>query len=225
MERLWAGWRSAYLEDLDAPADPSGVTTRPEPIEGSLFERILASGVLRVGMDASYPPFETENADGTCAGYDVDLARALAARWGVRAEFVNVHLDGLYDALRAGKCDVIISAIPYDRTMTRDVLYSTAYLNAGLVLVVREGWAASTAATGRPQAAIDTAIVGVVDRIDLASRIVYLALSHFPNDIRSRQSVTTVSLIIALFTLDNRRCRRVITICHCNRQVSRTGRR
>lgn len=36
-----------------------------------------------------------------------------------------------------------------------------------VVLVVREGWAASTAATGRPQAAIDTAIVGVVDRIDL----------------------------------------------------------
>jgi ethanolamine utilization protein EutN len=36
-----------------------------------------------------------------------------------------------------------------------------------IVLVVREGWAASTAATGRPQAAIDTAIIGVVDRVDL----------------------------------------------------------
>ena len=36
-----------------------------------------------------------------------------------------------------------------------------------IVLLVREGWAASTAATGRPQAAIDTAIIGVVDRIEL----------------------------------------------------------
>lgn len=36
-----------------------------------------------------------------------------------------------------------------------------------LVIVVREGWAASTAATGRPQAAIDAAIVGVVDHVDL----------------------------------------------------------
>jgi ethanolamine utilization protein EutN len=36
-----------------------------------------------------------------------------------------------------------------------------------VVLVVREGWAASPAATGRPQAAIDAAIVGIVDRIDL----------------------------------------------------------
>ena len=37
------------------------------------------------------------------------------------------------------------------------------------VILVREGWGASTAATGRPQAAIDTAIIGVVDRIDLES--------------------------------------------------------
>ena len=43
-------------------------------------------------------------------------------------------------------------------------------VNAGvgdLVLIVQEGWGASTAATGEAGAAIDSAIVGVVDRIDL----------------------------------------------------------
>ncbi len=35
------------------------------------------------------------------------------------------------------------------------------------VLIVQEGWSASTAATGKPGAAIDSAIVGVIDRIDL----------------------------------------------------------
>ena len=35
------------------------------------------------------------------------------------------------------------------------------------VLIVQEGWSASTAATGEAGAAIDSAIVGVVDRIDL----------------------------------------------------------
>src|SRR6185369_9331221 len=35
------------------------------------------------------------------------------------------------------------------------------------VLIVQEGWSASTAATGKAGAAIDSAIVGVVDRIDL----------------------------------------------------------
>ena len=35
------------------------------------------------------------------------------------------------------------------------------------VLVVQEGWSASTAATGEAGAAIDSAIVGVVDYVDL----------------------------------------------------------
>lgn len=36
-----------------------------------------------------------------------------------------------------------------------------------VVLIVQEGWGASTAATGEQGAAIDSAIVGVVDRVDL----------------------------------------------------------
>lgn len=43
-------------------------------------------------------------------------------------------------------------------------------VNAGegdTVLIVQEGWSASTAATTRPGAAIDSAIVGVVDYVDL----------------------------------------------------------
>jgi microcompartment protein CcmK/EutM len=35
------------------------------------------------------------------------------------------------------------------------------------VLVVQEGWSASTAATGQPGAAIDSTIVGVVDTVEL----------------------------------------------------------
>ena len=35
------------------------------------------------------------------------------------------------------------------------------------VLIVQEGWGASTAATGKAGAAIDSAIVGVIDTIDL----------------------------------------------------------
>jgi len=42
--------------------------------------------------------------------------------------------------------------------------------NAGegdIVIIAQEGWSASTASTGKPGAAIDSAIVGVVDYIDL----------------------------------------------------------
>jgi polar amino acid transport system substrate-binding protein len=109
--------------------------TRTDPT----WERIQRQGVVRVCMDAAYPPFDVQDSSGRFAGYDVDLATELAARWGVGTEFVNVHFDGLYDALLAGKCDVLLSALPYDENMTEDVLFSPSYFNAGLLLAVRDG--------------------------------------------------------------------------------------
>lgn len=100
------------------------------------WEIIQERGFMRVGMDASYPPFEWIDENGTFQGYDVALAQALAERWGVRVEWVNIHFDGLYDALSVGRIDMIVSALPYDRTLTRDVIYSRPYFNAGQVLVV-----------------------------------------------------------------------------------------
>ena len=49
------------------------------------MDRILETGILRVGMDASYPPFEYIDGEGNLVGLDVDLGRELAARLGVEA--------------------------------------------------------------------------------------------------------------------------------------------
>lgn len=102
------------------------------------WERIQARGELRVGMDASFPPFEVVTASGEFVGYDIELARELGRRWGLAVVFVNIHFDGLYDALLENKCDLLLSALPYDRDLTQDVDYSTAYFQAGQVLVTRQ---------------------------------------------------------------------------------------
>ncbi len=47
------------------------------------WARIQRDRVFRVGMDASYPPFEVVNEAGN-SSLCVDLARALAERWGCR---------------------------------------------------------------------------------------------------------------------------------------------
>ncbi len=106
--------------------------------DGTL-ERVQSGRVLRVGLDASFPPFETLDTAGEVSGVDADLARALAARLGAEAAFVNLGFDGLYDALLADKVDVVISGLPYDPRRTQDVIYSPPYFNAGQVLVTRAG--------------------------------------------------------------------------------------
>lgn len=102
------------------------------------LDDIRAKGVLRVGIDPSYPPFATVK-DGQVEGYETELARAIAADLGVRVEFVPLALDGLYDALLAEKVDLLISALPFIYERQREVRYSQPYYQAGQVLVVRAG--------------------------------------------------------------------------------------
>jgi len=100
------------------------------------WERVQLSGVLRVGLDPSYPPFEyTDDHTGEIVGYDVDLAQLLGEQLGLEVAIVNAGFDGLYPALKVGRFDCIISAFPYDPLLTRDVGFSMAYFQAGLALV------------------------------------------------------------------------------------------
>jgi ABC-type amino acid transport substrate-binding protein len=102
------------------------------------LERIKEERMLRVGLDASYPPFESIDEDSKeISGFDVDLAREIGQRLGAKVETVNIGFDGLYDALKAGRVDMIVSGLPYDPRLTEDVAYSVAYFNAGQMLVVR----------------------------------------------------------------------------------------
>jgi ethanolamine utilization protein EutN len=55
-----------------------------------------------------------------------------------------------------------------EETATTVLALNTVDAGVGdTVLIVQEGWSASTASTGKPGAAIDSAIVGVVDYVDL----------------------------------------------------------
>lgn len=107
-----------------------------------VWEHIQSTGQWRVGMDASFPPFQDLDEAGRPVGFDVDLARAIAAYWGVEAQIEGLGFDGLVDAVHAGRIDSAISALPYQPERTQDVAFSAAYFEAGLALVTPAGSAA-----------------------------------------------------------------------------------
>jgi polar amino acid transport system substrate-binding protein len=112
--------------------------TPGEELKDETWERIQQNGIMRIGIDASYPPFEDIDQEGNLVGFDIDLSHELGRRFGVDAEFVIISFDGLYDALQVERVDLLLSALPFDPRLTEDVAYSHPYFNAGQVLVVRE---------------------------------------------------------------------------------------
>ncbi len=100
--------------------------------------RVRREGVLRVGTDATYPPFETVNpSDGTVVGFDADLMRAIGERIGVRVQFLVVPFDGILAALKNRKYDAVISAMTITEERAREVLFSEPYYAAGQSICVR----------------------------------------------------------------------------------------
>ena len=70
----------------------------------------------------------------------------------------------------AGARVMVCQPVTPEGAETGATLLALDSVDAGIgdiVLIVQEGWGASTAATGEQGAAIDSAIVGVVDRVDL----------------------------------------------------------
>lgn len=107
--------------------------------EDRAWQQVQETGVLRVGLDASYPPFETLDESGRIVGFDADLATEIGRRLGVRVELVNIAYDGLYDSLVTRRVDLLASALAPLPEAEESVSFSVPYFNAGEHLVVPAG--------------------------------------------------------------------------------------
>lgn len=94
---------------------------------------LLPYGEMRIGVDASYPPFAAVADD--LYGLEIDLGRMIASRLNAPVRFINMGFDGLYDSLKADQVDLVLSALVIDASRMGDVRYTLPYFNAGLVLV------------------------------------------------------------------------------------------
>ncbi|WP_049019060.1 transporter substrate-binding domain-containing protein, partial [Burkholderia multivorans] len=74
-----------------------------------LLDTVKQAGVLKIALEGTYPPFDYRNADGQLEGFDVDVAKAVAARLGVKPQFVTTEWSGILAGLQAGKFDVIVN--------------------------------------------------------------------------------------------------------------------
>lgn len=72
----------------------------------------LSAGVLRVGTEGTYAPFSYHDpSTGQLTGYDVDVARAVGDKLGVRVDFVETPWDSIFAALEANRFDVVANQV------------------------------------------------------------------------------------------------------------------
>ncbi len=84
-------------------------------------------GTVRIGMDASYAPFESVNQQGQIVGFEVDYANAICERIHATCAFQNQDWDGVIPALLAHKFDVIFSSMAVTPARRQKVIFTEVY--------------------------------------------------------------------------------------------------
>src|SRR3954447_23360163 len=74
----------------------------------NLTADIMHRGTLRVAIVGGNAPYSSINPSGEPEGYDVEIAKALAASLKLKPEFSVVDSPGRITALQTGKADVAI---------------------------------------------------------------------------------------------------------------------
>lgn len=116
---------------------PSTPTPTPTP-EATPSYQLVTPGVLTVGSDIAYPPFEyTDEKTGKYTGFDIDLMNAIGQRMGLEVKFVNTAWDGIIPGLLAKKYDVICSAMTITEERAKQVDFSESYFTARQVIILR----------------------------------------------------------------------------------------
>jgi len=101
------------------------------------WERVQRTGMLRVGTDATYPPFESiDTATGQVIGFDADLVTEVCRDLGCAPEFVVVPFDGIIAGLVSGKYDMIASTFTITPERARQVAFSDSYYDGGQAIAV-----------------------------------------------------------------------------------------
>lgn len=74
----------------------------------------IADKTFTVCTDATFPPMEFFESAGNAnaVGFDIDLSKALAEKWGAEPRILVSEFTGLLPGLDAGRCDAVISGIP-----------------------------------------------------------------------------------------------------------------
>ncbi|MBM6400686.1 ABC transporter substrate-binding protein [Phycicoccus sonneratiae] len=120
-------------------ASSSSTPSVDEALVAKLPEKVKSAGKIVIGTDATYQPNEYLDADGkTVIGMDVELFDAVAAKFGLKTEWVPSAFDSIILGTQSGKYDIGISSFTVNAEREQQATM-VSYFTAGTQWVTKKG--------------------------------------------------------------------------------------
>ncbi len=101
-----------------------------------LLDQIQERGTIIIGLEGDWAPWSFVDENDELAGFDVEVARAIAAKLGVEVQFIPGEWDGLFAGMDAGRYDIVINGVEVtpERTEKYDFTEPYAYIRTALIV-------------------------------------------------------------------------------------------
>jgi polar amino acid transport system substrate-binding protein len=110
-----------------------------QPLQaGATLDRVKRSGVLNDVLVNDYPPFGFINPNNELAGFDVDVARAVAAKLGVKLKLSTPGWETIISGRWQGRWDICICSMSPTEARARVLNFPAVYYHSPAVLVVHK---------------------------------------------------------------------------------------
>lgn len=86
---------------------------------------------VRMATEGAFPPYNYTEANGTLAGFEIDLYKILCTRAKLECSMEAQAFDGMIPALNAGKFDAIIAGMSVTPKREEAVMFTIPYGNVG----------------------------------------------------------------------------------------------
>lgn len=79
---------------------------------GSDLQAVKSAGVLKVGTEGTYAPFSFHDPKtNALTGYDVEVAKAVADKLGVKVQYVETPWDAIFAGLTSNRFDAVVNQV------------------------------------------------------------------------------------------------------------------
>lgn len=101
-----------------------------------LLDQIQERGTIIIGLEGDWAPWSFVDENDELTGFDVEVARAIAAKLGVEVQFIPGEWDGLFAGMDAGRYDIVINGVEVtpERTEKYDFTEPYAYIRTALIV-------------------------------------------------------------------------------------------
>jgi polar amino acid transport system substrate-binding protein len=118
---------------------PETKTTVDKALADKVPEAIKSDGTIKVGTDSTYAPSEFLDKDGkTVIGFDVDLFNMVAAKLGLKTEYVSGKFADIIPGVQSGKYEIGMSSFTINGERKK-VVNMVSYYSAGTQWATKKG--------------------------------------------------------------------------------------